>query len=179
MAERHAAAQGIAAAEIVVMPRPVSPYNWTVSIFDGRDYRVAHVNTRRTVPLDAAAPSRWLPAFLHEYSAPYQPERLADLGHRAALWRRGHTGLGRPGLAHEAFGFYRWFTQTPALLRAEETLDAQGRPERCAWFRDLRFEFPGREAGPFRYGLCLPPAAQRPGAPARVFKLDGSLRLPV
>jgi len=178
VAERHAAAQGIAVAEIVVMPRPVSPYNWTISIFDGRDYRVAHVNTRRTLPLDATAPSRWLPAFLHEYSAPYQPERLATW---VTVPRFGDVNtpawVGQ-AWRHEAFGFYRWFTQTPALLRAEETLDAQGRPERCAWFRDLRFEFPGREAGPFRYGLCLPPA-EMPGAPARVFKLDGSLRLPV
>jgi inner membrane protein len=79
---------------------------------------------------------------------------------------------------HEAFGFFRWFAQTPALLMAQAGRDASGRVERCAWFRDLRFEFPGREAGPFRYGLCLPPA-ETPGAPARVFKLEDGQRLPV
>ena len=45
--------------------------------------------------------------------------------------------------------------------------------ERCAWFRDLRFDFPGREEGPFRYGVCLPAA---PGAAAQVYKLQGALR---
>jgi len=178
VAERHAAAQGIAAAEIVVMPRPVSPYNWTISIFDGRDYRVAHVNTRRTLPLDAASPNPWLPAFLHRYSAPYEPEHLATWVTVPRFGDVTTPAWVEQAWRHESFGFFRWFSQTPALLRAEETLDERGRLERCAWFRDLRFEFPGREAGPFRYGLCLPPAATH-GAPARVFKLDGSLRVPV
>ena len=82
---------------------------------------------------------------------------------------------------HESFGFYRWFAQTPALLLAQEAPDANGRLERCAWFRDLRFEFPGREAGPFRYGVCLLPAEASgdSGAPARVFKLEDGQRLPV
>ncbi len=178
VAERHAAAQGIVAPDIVVMPRPVSPFNWTISVFDGQNYRLAHVNTRRTQPLDADAPDGWWPAFLRRYSAPYEPERLAT-------W----TTVPRFGDAktpvwvgqawrHEAFGFFRWFAQTPALLQAEEMRDAQGRPERCAWFRDLRFEFPARQASPFRYGLCLP-AADVPGAPARLFKLEGGLRAPL
>jgi len=177
VAERHAAAQGLAVQEIVVMPRPVSPFNWTISVFDGQDYHVAHVNTRRREPLDAQA-GGWLPAFLREFSAPYQPERLAAW---AVVPRFGDAAAPdwvAQAWRHEAFGFFRWFAQTPALLMARAERDASGRVERCAWFRDLRFEFPGREAGPFRYGLCLPPA-ETPGAPARVFKLEDGQRLPV
>jgi inner membrane protein len=175
--ERHAAAQGLAVQEIVVMPRPVSPFNWTVSVFDGRDYHVAHVNTRRTEPLDAQA-GGWLPAFLREFSAPYQPERLAAWTVVPRFGDAAAPDWVVQAWGHEAFGFFRWFAQTPALLMAQAGRDASGRVERCAWFRDLRFEFPGREAGPFRYGLCLPPA-ETPGAPARVFKLEDGQRLPV
>ncbi|MBE0549786.1 MAG: metal-dependent hydrolase, partial [Rubrivivax sp.] len=175
---RHAAAQGIVAPDIVVMPRPVSPFNWTISVFDGQDYRLAHVNTRRTQRLDADAPGSWWPAFLRRYSAPYEPERLARWLIVPRLGDANTPAWVGQAWRHEAFGFYRWFTQTPALLQAEETLDAQGRLQRCAWFRDLRFEVPGRDGGPFRYGLCLP-AADAPGAPARLFKLEGGQRTPV
>ena len=34
----------------------------------------------------------------------------------------------------------------------------------CVWFTDLRFLTPGREAMPFRYGVCR----ERPGAPWRL-----------
>ena len=178
VAERHAAAHGIAAREIVVMPRPASPYNWTISVFDGSNYHVAHVNTRRTQPLEAGATGGWLPAFLRAYSAPYQPERLAAWTTVPRFGDAAAPDWVGQAWQHEAFGFFRWFAQTPALLLAQEARDTRGRLERCAWFRDLRFEFPGREVGPFRYGLCLPPA-ENPGAPARVYKLDGGQRLPV
>jgi inner membrane protein len=178
VAERHAAAQDIEVQEIVVMPRPASPYNWTIAVFDGASYHVAHVNTRRTQPLDAAAPGPRPFDFLRAYSAPYQPERLAAWTVVPRFGDASAPDWVGQAWRHEAFGFFRWFAQTPALLLAQEARDARGRLERCAWFRDLRFEFPGREIGPFRYGLCLPPA-ETPGAPARVFRLDGAQRLPV
>ena len=181
VAERHAAAQGIDVQEIVVMPRPVSPFNWTITVFDGNDYHVAHVNTRRTEPLQAQAAGSWMPAFLQAFSAPYQPERLAAWTVVPRFGDAAAPGWVAQAWEHEVFGFYRWFAQTPALLLAQEAPDASGRLERCAWFRDLRFEFPGREAGPFRYGVCLPPAeaSEGSGAPARVFKLEDGQRLPV
>lgn len=167
--QQHARALGIAAPEIVVMPRPASPFNWTVSVYDGQRYHVAHVNTRRSQPLQADADS----GFIHRLSAPYQPVAQANW---QTVARFG--GSSTPAWVHDAwnaepFAFYRWFAQTPALLGVQE-----GGGERCAWFRDLRFEFPGREEGPFRYGVCLPPeddAAQ----PARVFKLEDGQRQPV
>jgi inner membrane protein len=47
-----------------------------------------------------------------------------------------------------------------------------GDTERCAAFRDLRFEFPGRETSPFRFALCLRGGEAAAGA-ARVIRLDG------
>jgi inner membrane protein len=71
-----------------------------------------------------------------------------------------------------AFAFFRWFAQTPALIQEPAGDWDAGRGaggERCAWFRDLRFDFPGREEGPFRYGVCL---AGTPGAAAQIYKLE-------
>lgn len=175
LAARYAHAQGISAPEVVVMPRPASPFNWTVSVFDGRDYHVAHLNTRRTQVLDAEAPALFPPAFVRRFSAPYAP---ADQAVWARVPRFGNAGtpawVQQEAWAHPDFGFFRWFAQTPALIEATDS-SASGGP-RCAVFRDLRFEFPGREEGPFRYGLCLP--AQGGTAPS-LFKLEGGVRLPL
>jgi inner membrane protein len=171
IAARYAQAQGITAPEVVVMPRPASPFNWTVSVFDGRDYHVAHLNTRRTEVLDPAAPALFPPAFVRRFSAPYVP---AD----QAVWERvpRFGPPATPAWVQEAwaqpdFGFFRWFAQTPALIEATEQSG-----QRCALFRDLRFDFPGRAEGPFRYGVCLPAQA---GGAAGLFKLEGGVRLPL
>ncbi len=171
IAARYAQAQGIAAPEVVVMPRPASPFNWTVSVFDGRDYHVAHLNTRRTAMLDPETPALFPPAFVRRFSAPYAP---ADQAVWARVPRFGEPGT--PAWVQQAwaepdFGFFRWFAQTPALIEATEQAG-----ERCALFRDLRFEFPGRDGGPFRYGVCLPARAE---GSARLFKEEDGVRLPL
>lgn len=168
--ERQARALGVAAPVITVMPRPASPFNWTVSVFDGQRYHVAHVNTRRSELLQADADS----TFLRRYSAPYRPVDKAEWQTVPRFGDAGTPAWVQDAWNAEAFGFYRWFAQTPALLQAGE--DTMGR--RCAWFRDLRFEFPGREQGPFRYGVCLPGRGDGSG-PARVFKLEDGRPQPV
>jgi inner membrane protein len=172
--ERHARSLGLTAPVVDVMPRPASPFNWTVSVFDGERYHLAHLNTRRTAPLTATADSN----FVRRLSAPYQPEALATW---QVVPRFG--GADTPGWVvqawqHEAFAFYRWFARTPALLKAHDGVDAQGRRERCAWFRDLRFEFPGREEAPFRFGVCLL-GSDADALPARVYRLEDGVRVPV
>ena len=52
-------------------------------------------------------------------------------------------------LNHPRFGFYRWFAEYPVLYRVEHN-----NPATCVWFEDLRFTTAGRDANPFRYGLC-------------------------
>ena len=159
--QRHARAQGISAPTVTVMPRPASPFNWTVTVFDGQTYHMAHVNTRRTEVLTADADSH----FIRRFSAPYLPEALAQWHQVPRFGAAGTPAWVQAAWNAPAFDFFRWFAQTPALL-AGPPAEAD---ERCAWFRDLRFDFPGRETGPFRYGVCMP---AQPGAAARVYKLD-------
>ncbi len=162
--QRYARTQGMTHPVVTVMPRPASPFNWTVTVFDGQNYHLAHVNTRRTEVLQADANSN----FFRRFSAPYLPEPMAQ-------WQQVSRfgGPGTPAWVQEAwnapaFAFFRWFAQTPALM--EEPADVKSASgERCAWFRDLRFDFPGRDEGPFRYGVCL---AAAPGAAAQVYKLE-------
>lgn len=167
--ERKARALGIAAPQITVMPRPASPFNWTVVVFDGTRYHVAHVNTRRAKRLVADGNSH----FLRRLSAPYLPEAEAAWARVPRFGDAGTPAWVQQAWQAEPFAFFRWFAQTPALLAVPKADSS----ERCAWFHDLRFDFPGREEGPFRYGVCLPAADSR--APARVFRLDGGRRLPV
>lgn len=151
IAREHAQREGLAVQWIEAMPRPASPFNWTLAIFDGRDYHVAHVNTRRSEPL-VAAPSDF---FLRRLSAPYLPAAQARWtrlprfgGEDAPVWVLD-------AWSHEAFAAYRWFAGAPVLLATTTRVADDGSDERCAAFRDLRFEFPGREDSPFRYGICL------------------------
>ncbi len=76
-AQDWAQRQGITAVTVDAAPRPASPFNWSVFVFDGAQYHVAHVNTRRSAPL-VAGPDDF---FVRRFSAPYQP--LA-----AATWER-------------------------------------------------------------------------------------------
>jgi inner membrane protein len=149
---------GIAAARIDASPRPASPFNWTVFVFDGDAYHVAHVNTRRSAPLAAGEGD----SIIRRLSAPYQPLAMAR-------WERlPKFGDGERALAHEVwqhpdFAFFRWFAMYPLVHR----VDAGG-DETCVWYRDLRFSFPGRDAIPFRFGMCR----NGPGSQWSLFALD-------
>jgi inner membrane protein len=136
--------QAIGAVDIDAAPRPASPFNWTVVVFDGAEYHVAHVNTRRAAPLVATDEDH----FIRRFSAPYQPLALAR-------WQRlPKFGAEQPALAQEVwqqpeFAFFRWFAMFPLVHRVDAAPT-----ETCVWYRDLRFGFPGRNEVPFRYGLC-------------------------
>jgi inner membrane protein len=168
--ERFAQARAMSGAQVTVMPRPASPFNWTVTVFDGTRYHVAHVNTRRAEPLMAGEGAN----FIRRFSAPYGPERLARWQVVERFGPPGTPQWVQQAWAHPALATYRWFAQTPALQQALERPAAGGGLERCAVFRDLRFEFPGRGDPPFRYGLCL-----QPDGSGRAVRLEGSELLPV
>jgi inner membrane protein len=163
--ERQARALGIAAPEIVVMPRPASPFNWTISVFDGTVYHVAHVNTRRTRPLVAGPDAN----FLRRFSAPYAPADQASWETVPRFADARAPGWVNAAWQAPAFGFFRWFAQTPALLAWDD-----GAHGRCAWFHDLRFMFPGRVESPFQFGVC-----QTAGSPPRLFRLEGGRARPL
>jgi inner membrane protein len=148
---QFARAQGVSAQRIEAMPRPVSPFNWTVAVDDGERYHVAHLNTRRQAPLQAQPGD----SFLRRFSAPYQP---VDQVTWTVVPRFGDAQTPpwvRDAWAHPELAVYRWFAAAPALAHVATPAGEGGSTERCAVFRDLRFEFPGRGEPPFRYGVCL------------------------
>ncbi len=158
-ARAFAAQEGIAARMIDAAPRPASPFNWTVVIFDGAQYRYAHVNTRRTEPLAAGPDAN----FIRRFSAPYQPLDRAQWQTAPKVPEGPDEALARAAWSHPEFGFFRWFAQFPAFERIDRGADGE-----CVWFKDLRFLTPGRNSMPFRYGMCrLAQDAWRP------FRLDG------
>lgn len=153
--QQHAERQGIPVVWVDTMPRPASPFNWTVTIFDGQRYHVAHVNTRRQEALVAGPDAH----FIRRFSAPYLP---ADQAPWQTLWQLGDPATTPAWVAqawqHEALATFRWFAQAPVLMQVLQPPAEAGQTagaERCAVFRDLRFSFPGRDESPFQYGLCL------------------------
>lgn len=145
--EAYAQAMGLGQATVTAMPRPVSPFNWTVFVAEDSRYHYAHVNLiRKSVLAEPGAES----GFISKLDAAYRPlahaawvraERYGDRAEEAAL--------AREAFAEQGFRFFRWFASYPALLDAKTAKD-----ERCFWFQDLRFVTPGRSDTPFRYGMC-------------------------
>lgn len=145
LAQAHANTQAIPAVAISAVPRPASPFNWTAIVFDGERYHYAHINTRRSVPLEADDSDN----FIRRLSAEYLPVGLAQWHTVARFGDADQTPSARKVWSAEAFAFFRWFAMFPVLDRIETHAEGQ-----CVNFRDLRFETPGREHIPFRYGLC-------------------------
>lgn len=168
----HAQSLGAPQARVVVMPRPASPFNWTVAVQHEGRYHVAHVNTRRTQPLALNSDSGWISTL----SAAYLPVSQASW-QMVEQWGGPDTPAWvRQAWDHPSFAFYRWFAEVPALSHTTQAMGAEGRAERCAWFRDLRFGFPGRDGTPFHYGVCL--RGEGVGD-AQVYRLQGGQRNPV
>jgi inner membrane protein len=139
-----AARQNITAVTVDASPRPASPFNWTVFVFDGDSYHFAHVNTRRTAPLTASDDDN----FIRRFSAPYQPLHLATW-ERLPKFGAAEAALAREVWQHPDFEFFRWFAMYPLVYRVDAGAD-----ETCVWYRDLRFSYPGRGTIPFRFGMC-------------------------
>jgi inner membrane protein len=168
--EQYARSRKLAQYQVAALPRPLSPFNWTIFVTADERYYVAHVNLKRSsTPPPAAA----LDSMLRQLSAPYRALHEAQW---ETIERFGGSDLDR-ALAREAwsqgaFGFYRWFAAFPRLDHVE-----RGNPSACVWFRDARFDVPGRDMRLFRYGLCRETGQNI----WRVFKLDddgGKIALP-
>ena len=132
-------------AAVTALPRPASPFNWTVIARDGETYRYASVRTVAGTALLARLSPR-----IEALSAAYVP---ADQAVWTTVERFGPAGATR-ALVEEAWrapglAFFRWFADAPLAVEVK-----RGNPSTCVWFQDLRFLTPGREAWPFRYGAC-------------------------
>ncbi|PTD95986.1 metal-dependent hydrolase [Pseudothauera lacus] len=143
----YAAAHGVELRAIDAAPRPASPFNWTVVVFDGSDYHFAHLNTRRSEVLHVRPDDH----FIRRFSAPYLPLHLAQWQRLPRFGSEEAAVLAQQVWQSESFAFFRWFSMFPVLDHVE--ID---RPDglQCAGFRDLRFDIPQRQRQPFRYGLC-------------------------
>lgn len=144
--QQFAIGNAIEVARVTAMPRPVSPFNWTVIVEDAQGFRYAHVNLVRKEPRIARDDD----GFIARLDAAYRP--LTDAGWmQAARYgeRDPQRAFAREAYAQPAFAFFRWFAAYPALLETDI-----GHRSGCAWFYDLRFDTPGRGTTPFRYGMC-------------------------
>jgi inner membrane protein len=143
---RHAQALGLTGAQVEAHPRPVSPLNWTVFVTSGERIAYAHVNLLRRKPRPEPDDDAGL---IERLNAPYRP--LADAYWKTRLRYGADEGvreLARSAWNAKALGFFRWFAQVPAF-------DGISDDGACVWFRDLRFDTPGRGGTvPFRYGVC-------------------------
>ncbi|HEX9610856.1 MAG TPA: metal-dependent hydrolase [Gemmatimonadales bacterium] len=160
-ARAHAQRQGWSGVELAVMPRAVSPFNWTVYASDEAAHRFAHVNLRRKDPLPPAHD------FIGRMDAAFQPLAHARWETRERYGAsEAEQRIARAAWSSDALGFMRWFADKPAF-------DGLSAGSTCAWFVDLRFLNPGRDWLPFQYGACR----EAPGEPWRAFeRLEGAAR---
>jgi inner membrane protein len=143
----YAHRQGLDAPRVTAVPRPVSPFNWMIVITEKDRYRYANVNLFRERVPPAPGPDAGLIERLDAAYAPVGEARwttVAKFGNAPATRMLASAVWNARDLE-----FFRWFADYPALYRIDT-----GNPSRCVWFEDLRFNTPGREGNPFRFGVC-------------------------
>ena len=165
--ESYARANGFEALRVTAQPRPVWPFNWTVFVEHATGYRYAHVNLIRETARPQPTPETGFVARLDSAYRPLHDAQWVDAP------RFGMTdsdvALAREAFEHADFRFFRWFAAYPALMEID-----RGNPHECVWFQDLRFLTPGREAMPFRYGMC-----REAGGAWQPYQLVGDARVVV
>jgi len=159
--ETYARDSGLKQAEVTAQPRPVSPFNWMVVVRNGEEARYSFINLLRREPLRPAPDA----GYIARLDAAYLPLAKAQWVHASRFGSSAaERAISREAWSQPRFAFYRWFAEEPVLLRVDS-----GNPSTCAWFQDLRFFIPGRNAWPFRYGMC-----REGDGPWKLFRLDGN-----
>ena len=147
LAEHWAAEQKIESAQVVVLPQPLAPFNWSIIVMHGDSYHVSRANILLSQPWDPADESSF--AYLNNLIAAYRPtnqlqwKRYTRYGNN-----RDTVEFAQQAWAQEEFVRFRRFAHFPVLYRTEKNRNRQ-----CAWFADLRYIFPAGEP-PFKYGMC-------------------------
>lgn len=165
--EAYARGAGLREATVTAQPRPVSPFNWMVVARSGEEVRYSFINLARREPLRPAPDA----GFIARLDAAYLPRGQAQWVHATHFGSsEAERAVAREAWSQPQFAFFRWFADEPVLLRVDS-----GNPSTCAWFQDLRFLTPGRDAWPFRYGMC-----REAGGPWQLYRLYGdNSRVPV
>ncbi|MDH3321319.1 MAG: metal-dependent hydrolase, partial [Betaproteobacteria bacterium] len=123
-ARDYARQQGWSGVELSVMPRAVSPFNWTVYASDAVAHRFAHVNLWREEPLPAAHD------FIGRLDAAFQPLAQAHWQTRTRYGASAEEqALAQSAWDSPALGFMRWFAEMPAF-------DGLSVGSTCVWFVD-------------------------------------------
>jgi inner membrane protein len=135
--------------KVDVYPRPLSPFNWTIVLThaDG-SYRFTHVNLLLKEPIVAEQDA----GFVASIRAAFRPVHLPKWYSATQFGQPASRAMAEKVWGHEDFKFFRDFADAPALIAHSVTVNSAGG---CAFFEDLRFVSPGREAHPFRYGMCF------------------------
>lgn len=161
--ERYAAEQGLAGADVHVLPQPLSPFNWKVLVERDETYHVALINLRRQSPPLPPAEGAGL---LSRFSAAYLPPAHARWERIEKFGDGESRELARQAWDQATFAAFRRFAEYPALWGLQEQAGGT-----CVWFVDLRFTSllpDGTTRTPFRYGLCRDGRS----APWRVYEMD-------
>nr|WP_301289090.1 metal-dependent hydrolase [Natronocella acetinitrilica] len=146
IARAYADDAGLAVERIAVYPQPFSPWNWKLAISEAEAHHLARISLRRSSPWpDPGEDAAWWRQIL----ASYQPVQAPVWTRHSQFGSGREDALAREVWSHEAFDFYRWFADLPALRTVDD------HPERgtCVWFGDLRFQLEGLTP-PFVFGMC-------------------------
>lgn len=162
---KYARDNGLVVARIDAQPRPVSPFNWTIFVSDGETYHYSHVNLLRQRPRGYQPGD----GFVARLDAAYLPVAQAPWHKRTRFGGPHLKAVVEDAWQSPSLAFFRWFADLPAF-------DGMTEGSTCVWFADLRFLTPGRDAMPFRFGVCR----DQPQSPWRAHqRREDGLKVPV
>jgi inner membrane protein len=131
----------------------------TFYVLDGERIHATHVNLIRRRARPEPAPDA---SFIERLDAPYRPlDDAAWEVHSRFGENDADRTLARSAWQADELAFFRRFAELPVY-------DGTTPGSTCVWFFDLRFEAPGRDTVPFRYGACR----DAPEARWRVHEVD-------
>lgn len=147
----QAEAIGMPDAPVVVLPQPLSPFNWSVTVVTPEGYRRAHLNLLASGVQEAPEGASLLARLRTHYrpSDALEWRRLPRWPSDAAARAVAEEAWMQPGFA----GFRRF-----ALLPYVTAMRGSDNGV-CVWFADYRFTLPDwRE--PFEYAICGVPGGE-------------------
>ena len=134
-AESYAISKQITNAQIISLPQPLAPFNWTLIIDDGKDYHLARASLLQNASTDPLAESA---SFFNLLLSYYQPsdnlywQVVHPFGQDPATMK-----FSKNAWQQQEFSRFRRFARLPVLLNLERQ-----EKETCAWFADQRFILP-------------------------------------
>ncbi|MBL8498388.1 metal-dependent hydrolase [Nitrosomonas sp. JL21] len=146
LAQNYIHSKNLHSVQISVLPQPLSPFHWKLIIRQHDRYHVADMNLRQSRnELRRETDGWWLP----NMAAAYHPSGENNWRIRTQFGTdSADAALIEEAWFSPAFAPFRSFAQFPVLDRMDHSQHGH-----CAWFYDLRFEFPLLPPS-FRYGAC-------------------------